>query len=174
MVTVKIKRVAGKPLRTSPSSGQALSWMLIPPPSALNYIWVKGDLWIQVITSTRDSITSYLPLKLGAALKQKDKRLLPHPRAATNWRCLGGGGRPAAGRPEDPGRGLLGVLGGPSVWRGRLRLWRRDPSLRPRPRDLLACRHPQLRSRLPGPGTTARHSARAHAWPSPGRCERSR
>lgn len=94
-----------------------------------------------------------------------------------------GGGR-AARRPEDPGPRPLwrpertgrAARPAPTPPKSALSAGSHDPGAS-RPAAAAPATStlvPTSGARAPGPGNTARHSARAHAWPSPGRCGRSR
>ena len=129
-----------------------------------------------------ETTISCLPFKLGYRSEAKARGLLHSPEPPQIGGACGGG--MGGGPPQDARktRALgLSVRSGPGVRQGPPRRCGRPPSpwtaTTQGPLGLAPCS--QLQSRLPGPkppdpGSTARHSARAHAWPSPGRCGRSR
>lgn len=161
-------------------------WLLLPPPSALDqYFWVKGDRQNEVTTSTRLKQSPPPPTKAGEQLWSEKTRGRSHnlepPQIGAAREA--GGGR-AARRPEDPGPRPLwrpertGRAGrpAPAPPKSALSAGSHDPGAS-RPAAATPATStlvPTSGARAPGPGNTARHSARAHAWPSPGRCGRSR
>ena len=180
MIAVNIKYIkASKKLRTESGSGQPLSrsWLLLPRHTLL-WILSWGTLNWTLATSPRDSKQPSPASRSnwGTPLTRKHEGSSTlqsrHKLARGVW--VGGGPPQDARKTRALG---LRVRSGPGVRQGLPRRCGGAPSpwtaTTPGPLGLPPCS--QLRSqppgpKPPGPGSTARHSARA---PSPGRCGRS-